>query len=349
MSRWSRNLSRSVMAVMSVVVVGTASISGVVAHSPDPTFSGALFDQDQQVGYRWRAGQWPPDWMRGAINAAADDSNDSRRSRAATFAYDSGSDSLIAYDEPTPCGALGAACTNRANAPDSFNMWYRRQGYPFDWGSMRWCQAYSNAPDGCYDAEAIALHEFGHVEVLAHHEMLGNESDFLDSIMETTARTKPRAGYNAYLYARCDLATLQRKYDLQGTGSSVARCQSLDTTLSLSTNDTSIEYRGTVTFTAVLRISSNSGGGKLSGDALSDRDVILQRRVPDGTWATVGSMADAASGGGYVLSQAPTVSYEWRAWFGQPDNEGIQGAISAGVTVTVVPCTVRVCPNIGHD
>ena len=38
-----------------------------------------------------------------------------------------------------------------------------------DWGTLKWCQAYASPPNGCYDAETIALDEFGHVEGLNHH------------------------------------------------------------------------------------------------------------------------------------------------------------------------------------
>ena len=48
-------------------------------------------------------------------------------------------------------------------------MWLREQGHVYDWGTLKWCQAYASPPNGCYDAETIALDEFGHVEGLGHH------------------------------------------------------------------------------------------------------------------------------------------------------------------------------------
>jgi hypothetical protein len=331
--------------LLALVLAGVVA-PGAAAHGPDPLLGGSLFGQDQQVKYRWRSGQVPPDWMKNAINDAADDSNASRASRAAILDYDATSHSLIAYDEPTGCGSLGAACTSRSGAPDTFTMSFRRQGYVFDWGAMRWCQAYANPADGCYDAEAIALHEFGHVEDLGHHVMNADESDFRDSIMEPVGRTKPRAGYNAARYARCDVAVLQVRYDIPTSTTPIAICQSLDTTLSLTASDTSVGYREAVTFTAVLRIATSPANGRLSANLLSQRSVTLQRRVPGSTtWSGMGSMGDAASGGGYVMTQTPLTTYEWRAVFPEPDDEGLQVATSAIVTVSVAPCTGGGCPT----
>ena len=59
---------------------------------------------------------------------------------------------------------------SRGTSPTSFTMWFREQGHVFDWGTLKWCQAYTTPPNGCYDAENIALDEFGHVEGLGHHD-----------------------------------------------------------------------------------------------------------------------------------------------------------------------------------
>jgi hypothetical protein len=335
---------------ITVLVIALAPVTGVAAHGPAPAFPGTLWAQDQRVDYRWRSGQVPPDWMKGAINAAADDSNDSRQSRAALLSYDSAGSSLIGYDEPTGCGELGAACTSRAGAPNSFVMYFRRQGYMFDWGALRWCQAYQSAPNGCYDAESIGLHEFGHVQILDHHQMYSDMSDYGSSIMEALARSKPTSFYNRHTFASCDVATLQRKYDVSSSTSPIALCQSLDTTLTFSASGTSIAYQGPVVFTAVLRISSVTGNGRLSANPLSGRRVSLQRRVPGTTsWYTAGTMSDTSSAGSYSLSQNPGATYEWRAVFSTPTDEGLQGALSSGVVVDVAECTGQGCPSFRRD
>ncbi|MBA2253967.1 MAG: hypothetical protein H0W07_02475, partial [Chloroflexi bacterium] len=254
-------------------------------------------------------------------------------------------------DEPTPCGALGAACANRSGAPASFDIWFRRQGWMFDWGALRWCEAYTTAPNGCYDAEAIALHEFGHAEVLDHHDLLADQSDYRDSVMNPIARSKPQPYYATRSYARCDLATLQRKYDVPDWAASIALCQSLDTYLTFAANDLSTGYRDPVTFTAVLRITDLDAYGRLGYNPLAQRSVTLQRRVPGSTtWQFVTHMAGLSSGIGYASTQAPSTTYEWRAVFLAPDDEGLQGATSPTVRVTVGSCSGSGCPQVvGND
>ena len=66
------------------------------------------------------------------------------RSQAATFAYDAGGSNPIGYGAGATCGVNGLACFTR-DAPDGFTMWLREQGHVFDWGTLKWCQAYSTA------------------------------------------------------------------------------------------------------------------------------------------------------------------------------------------------------------
>ena len=96
-------------------------------------------------------------------------------------------------------------------------MWLREQGHVFDWGTMKWCQAYTSPPNGCYDAETIALDEFGHVEGLNHHVNYADDHDYLDAVVQTFSRVKPQTGYNARAFGRCDVATLQVQYDVPST------------------------------------------------------------------------------------------------------------------------------------
>ena len=93
-------------------------------------------------------------------------------------------------------------------------MWLREQGHVFDWGTLKWCQAYASPPNGCYDAETIALDEFGHVEGLDHHVNYADDSDYVDAVVQTYSRTKPSTGWNMHAFGRCDVATLQLQYDM---------------------------------------------------------------------------------------------------------------------------------------
>src|SRR3712207_8349158 len=54
---------------------------------------------------------------------------------------------------------------------------------------------------------------------LDHHVNLADESDYRDSVVQTVSRAKPRSGWNAHAYGRCDVAQLQRQYDVGTTRS----------------------------------------------------------------------------------------------------------------------------------
>ena len=100
-------------------------------------------------------------------------------------------DSWVAYTPDLPAAnAIGYASRR---APNSFKVWLRPQGHVFDWGALRWCQFYASPPDGCIDAEMVALHEFGHVQGLGHIEDAPDPGRWLDSIMHELARSKPKA------------------------------------------------------------------------------------------------------------------------------------------------------------
>ena len=330
-----------------LLVLGATLAAPVAGHAPDPLMGASLWVQNQQVDYRWRSGQVPPDWMRTAINAAAEDSNASRNSRAAIFSYDAAGDSLISYGEPAACGVNGIACFNRGNAPVSFSMWFRRQGHSFDWGTLKWCEFYDVRPNGCFDAENVGLDEFGHVEVLAHHENYASGADYGDAVVQTYSRTKPSDFYNAHVYGRCDVATLQREYDVQHSSHLYSSCLDMNTTLSLGSSATSVPYRGTVTFTATLRVASLASYGRLGGNLVSDRRVTIQRRLPgSSTWSSVATMSPttATAAGTYSYSISLTTRYEWRALFTTPAAEGINGDASGSVTVSVGSCTSP-CPT----
>jgi hypothetical protein len=303
---------RAVPVLASLLVLVTAGT--VAAHAPDPMMGGDHWAQDQTVGFDWKPGQVPPAWLQEPVRDAAADSNASRASRAAVFVLSDGAASPIAYGEPTPCGPNGIACFSRAGAP-GFGMWFRRHGHVFDWGSLRWCQAYSTWPDGCYDVENIALDEFGHVQILGHHQNYDDQRDYGDAVVQALSRTKPRAHWDAHRYGRCDVAVLQR------------------------------EYRGAVTFTATLRVATNAAYDRLSANLLSGRTVVLQRRSSGSTaWSTVSEMTPGTSGT-YTWTATPIVTAEWRAVFAEPPVEGVRGSSSAAVSVSVAACTTS-CPLV---
>jgi hypothetical protein len=334
--RFVRRTSPVAVAVVASLVAGPVS-----GHAPDPTLGGGSWPKDAVLTFRWRAGEVPPAALQSAIKAAAADSNASRASRAATYSYKSSGANPIEYGLDVTCGVNGIACFTR-NVPTGFTMGFREHGHRFDWGSLRWCQMYAAPwPNGCFDVENIALDEFGHVEGLGHHANLANESDYGDAVVQTVSRTKPLGGWNAHAYGRCDVATLQKLYDVPASTTRISTCLDLATVTTLAASPTSIAPGQTVAFTATLKIGSGTGYGLLAGNNLSSRSVVLQRRSLGTTsWTTVTTMTAASAAGTYTAVVAPLATYEWRASYTAPSTEGLRNSASAAVTVAVtIACT----------
>ena len=309
----------------------------VVAHSPDPVLSGGTFGQDQSLEFRWRASSEPPAAIRSAILAAAADSNASRASQAATFAYDGTASNPIGYGTGT-CGVNGLGCFTRT-APTGFTMWLREHGRVFDWGTLRWCQMQASPTNGCYDAETIALDEFGHIQILNHHANFTDESDYTDAVVQTYSRSRPRTGWNMHTYGVCDTATLQVKYDVPTLSSLYSRCLDLGTVLTLSVSPTSIAAGGMVDFTAYLKVATHTDYGRLSANPIGARTIRLQRRTIGTTsWTDLVTLGSTSTAGTYRSSLRLYVTADYRVVFSRPTNEGLRGDTSPSVRVTVAPC-----------
>jgi hypothetical protein len=311
-----------------------------LAHGPDPTVGGKLWAANQAVAYQWRVGQVPPDWMASAIDAAAADATGSRASKAASFSRAASGKSTIAYGEPTGCSPAGIACFSRANAPTSFSMWFRANGFAFDWGKLRWCQGPGGFTDGCFDAETIALDEFGHVEILDHHLNLGDESDYGDAVVQATSRARPQTGWNAHAFARCDVARLQLEYGLADASTPVSTCLSAGTTTGLAASSTFVTLGSTVAVSARLQVASSSTYRALSGAPLSRRVVNVQRRDPvTGAWSTVTQLTSSPGTDGlYTGSITPLATADWRAAFTASSAEGLTGSVSPTVRISISTC-----------
>ena len=332
-----------VAALLAALAFGASTASAALAHGPDPVLSSSLFGQDQLVAFRWRSGAEPPSAIKTAIRDAAADVTASRASRAATFAYDTSGTSLIGYGPGATCGVNGIACFTRS-APDSFTMWLREQGRVFDWGTLKWCQMYSSPPNGCYDVETIALDEFGHVEVLGHHVNYADDRDYLDAVVQTYSRTRPKDGWDQHLLGRCDVATLQRRYDVPTSSTRISTCLDLDTTLTIAASASATIYGGTVKFTASLKVAAVDAYERLKGNALSGRTVRLQRRPPGSTtWTTIATMTAGSTAGTYTASTTITADAEFRALFSATSSEGLNSDGSPTVTVTLEACGGAPC------
>jgi hypothetical protein len=332
--RRGQRVSSLLITLAMAIGVGHPVTAPASAHSPDPALSGGTFPQDGQLRYDWRTGAVPPAAIRTAVNAAAADVEATRASRAALFVYHTDGTNPIGYGTGT-CGVNGLACFTR-DAPDGFTMWFREHGRVFDWGTLKWCQMYTSPPNGCYDAETIALDEFGHVEGLGHHVNYSDERDYTDAVVQTFSRTKPREGYDMHVLGVCDVARLQIRYDTQHPSFPYSTCLDIPTELSLSRSASWVPYGGTVTFTAFLEVVTDTDYGRLSGNPVSRRTIKLQRRPPGGTtWTTIATMAYTTPAGTYVTSLRLYGSAEFRAVFPTPTNEGLRGDSSPVVSVAV--------------
>ena len=340
--RRTRAASLLLMAAMTAAVAGPTT-TPIAAHSPDPALGGDTFAQDARLLYDWRSGAVPPAAMRTAINAGAADVGETRGSRAATFVFDTNGANPIGYGTGT-CGVNGLACFTR-DAPNGFTMWFREQGRVFDWGTLKWCQMYSDPPNGCYDVETIALDEFGHVEGLGHHVNYSDDRDYTDAVVQTYSRTRPKEGYNMHVLGVCDIAQLQIRYDIPGASSKYSTCLDVATVLTLSRSAASVVYGGSVTFTAALKVVSDTAYGRLSGNPVSGRAVRLQRRPPGTTtWTNFATMTATSPTGSYVFSTRLYSSAEFRAVFSTPTTEGLRGDSSPASAVAVGSCTSAPCP-----
>jgi hypothetical protein len=325
-------------AASAALALGTALPAA--AATPDP-FMGDPFGQNQRLEYHWVSGSVPPTAIKNAINAAADDSNDSRRSKAPSFVYVAGSDNDMGYGVDAPCGENGLGCFRR-DAPTGFGIYLRENGHRFDWGTLKWCEMTDRAT-GCYDAENIVLDELGHVTGLDHHVNLSDDSDYGDAVVQKYSRTKPKDHYNAHVFGRCDVATLQRVYDVPLAATLISTCLDVPTVLSLTASRTSVTAAQVVTFTAVLE---SNGPGKLADNVLSGRTIVLQQRTAS-TWTDVATMTATSPTGSYTAGLAMRATSDMRAVFRKPSGEGARASTSPIVHVAVTAaCTAAMCPQV---
>ena len=315
-----------------------AALVPALAATPDPILGGGLYGQNVALRYRWSSAGTPPSAVQTAINRGVADANRSRMSKAPTFGYSSSATNLVYYGTSVPCGVNALACARR-DPPGWFAVWYRENGHRYDWGTLRWCEM-TGAPSGCFEAENVALHEFGHVMILDHHVNLPDNSDALDAVMQTIQPAKPKAGWNTHAFARCDVATLQQQYDMPSVTTLYSTCLDVPTILTVTVSKTSVPAGSTVTFTANLR---SAGTGRLSDNAIGSRTVVLQQ-LSGGSWKDVATMS-ARSGGTYSTSRSIWASASYRALFRKPAGEGLRSSSSGIVTVSVsASCTSAPCP-----
>lgn len=312
------------------------------AHGPDPSLPAGAWPSGTALGFAWTPGAVPPPAVRVAAEAGAAGATDTARARSPRFAPDPAGPGRIGYASSVPCGTEGLACFRRSLTEGTYAVWLRVHGHRFDWGTLRWCQL--ALEDGCFDAANVVLDELGHVAGLDHHLNDAAGSDFLDAVVQERSRARPRAGWDARALGRCDVATLQRLYGLPDAATGLSTCALVQTVLELWAGRTAVVAGSSVTFTAGLR--AGDGQGRLSGQPLAGRTVVLQRLETSGAWADVAVMAPAETAGRYVLAWTIRTGATWRAVFRRPAGEGAGGSSSAGVAITVgAACTSGPCPQ----
>jgi hypothetical protein len=189
----------------------------------------------------------------------------------------------------------------------------------------------------------VTLHEFGHVQTLGHVDEA--DVEWLDSVMHAAVHSKGRVGWNMHAFGRCDVARLQIRYQALNSSTRYSTCLSLPSSLGMSVSDSSPAYGSNVSFTATLRVAADAPYAKLAGDPASGRSVVLQRRnVGDSTWSNYAEFTPTTDGTGrYLKTVKVTATYEWRARFVSPSDEGLDGSSSSVLRVNVGGC-VSNCP-----
>ena len=308
-------------------------VAGEASATPPTPASGNVWSQNQRVTYRWKEGDEPPTWMRTAVNAAAADSNDSRDAKAAVLSQSDSGASWIGYTGDIPTNwAIGYTIRY---IPNYFTMRLRPQGYPLDWGSLRWCQFYDSPPAGCYDAEMIALHEMGHAQTLDHPDDADVDT-WTDTVMHWAPKTKSKAGWNQHQFGPCDVARLQIRYEPLTSSTPISPCLDLTTNLNLSSSTSSAYTGAAVSLTARLRIDDGVTWPLLASEPLAARQVVLQRRAPGaGGWSNLGSMVALDDNGRYSKTLTVSDTYDYRAVYNATSDEGLESSTSLVVRITV--------------
>jgi hypothetical protein len=196
---------------------------------------------------------------------------------------------------------------------------------------LKWCEFFVDAPNGCYDLEMTTLHEFGHAETLGHVDESDIDS-YTDTLMHASGlHSKAKNGWNQHVYGRCDVARLQIRYQPLTTSTRISTCLDLRTELTLNPSNSNYAAGTSVTVTARLKVDPDESYANLAGEPLSGRSVVLFKRLPgDVGWTSVGEMSAVTDDTGrYVKTLTVNATYDWRASFTAPSDEGLRSANSA--------------------
>lgn len=316
--------------------VSLAALAAPGPAQPVPSFAAGGWPVDKRLTFRWRAGGVPPAWARPPMMDAATDATSTSKARSPRFVYRSDAANAISYGGTMPayCGINGIACAGRA-MPSTWGAWIRPHGTDYAWGTLRWCQKTSSS-QGCFDIRRVLLHELGHIAGLTHPSSAGFTLAATETVMHAITPARPRTGASRHSFGRCDVATLQELYDTPDNRTPISSCNDVVTRLTLDASRTVVSSGGSVKLTAQLRVDGRAAYGKLANDYLNARSVKLKyrRAGSEEAWRTAW-MKPTYAYGRYQLTIAPTATWEFKAVFPRPSDEGLRYSRSAIVRVKV--------------
>ena len=313
--------------------VPPAAFAPAGAARPVPNFAGGGWPRDRTLGFRWGSGAVPPQWARGPLKSAASDAVRTAASRSPHFGYASGASDSVRYTGSMPTFCSGIACASRV-VPTTWGVWLRPHGTDFAWGTLRWCQ--KKAASSCFDIRRVMLHELGHVAGLHHPESSGFRLGAHESVMHAITPAKPQPGSTRHAFGRCDVATLQELYDVPDNRTAISSCNDVASKLTLVATKSSVAAGGSVKLKAQLLIPDRSAYRQLAGNPLNGRSVKLKYRRAGSSapWNTVWMKAQGSLGR-YESTITPLASWEFKAAFPAPTDEGLRYSRSEIVKVKV--------------
>jgi len=316
--------------------VSPAALAPAGAARPVPSFAAGGWPEDKKLTFRWRAGGTPPSWARTPMKRAAADATSTTKARSPRFVYRTDAGNAIGYTGVVPpyCGINGIACAGRA-MPSTWGVWIRPHGTDYAWGTLRWCQKTSSS-QGCFDIRRVLLHELGHIAGLTHPSSAGFTLGATETVMQAITPARPRTGASRHSFGRCDVATLQELYDTPDNRTLISSCNNVATTLTLSASKSAVDTGGSVKLKAQLRVDGRAAYGKLAGNYLNARSIKLKYRPAgsDEPWRTAW-MKPTYAYGRYELTIAPSATWEFKAVFPAPSDEGLRYSRSASLKVKV--------------
>jgi hypothetical protein len=315
--------------------VGAAVILPLGAPRPVPVFSAGGWPRDKRLTFRWQAGAVPPDWAKGPLKATAADASTSSAARSPDFEFKRGVANSIRYTPSFPsfCRS-GIACAQRLMYSGFWTAWIRPHGTEFLWGTLRWCQ--KRQKSGCFDVRRVLIHELGHVTGLNHPETLGIRLPAHATVMHAITPADPSAGSSKHRFGACDVASLQELYDVPRRKTRISRCNDVATSIRLWADETSVKRGSAVHLKAELKILDKVAYGRLGGNLLDGRSVKLRYRKAgsDDAWITIW-MKTRTRPGRYGLTIEPQATWEFRAVFPKPADEGLRFSRSQTLEVKV--------------